>query len=302
MGMGGTKVHVGQPARMADRDRFGLTGPSRRFDPRIVAIRPDLADITVAGTHFAPHYSAAMMRSCVDPRAPVFEHADDNAAQINELLMGEGFALLDITGGWAWGYSLADHRVGFLRADALGAPIAPTHKVVMMDAVIKGDAGAAAIPYGAQLMGDVTGDILTTAQGTIAMTAVAEISERDADPAGVAERFAGTPFHRGGRSAHGIDCSGLVQMAWASAGIALPRDSELQQDGAGDVVSLDELQRDDLVFFTGHSAMMLDSETLIHATHHWGDVRAEPLAEVVARHVGDGGTADAIVAKRLVKP
>jgi hypothetical protein len=33
---------------------------------------------------------------------------------------GEEFALLDVTGGWAWGYRRSDHLVGYLPAEALG--------------------------------------------------------------------------------------------------------------------------------------------------------------------------------------
>ena len=64
------RVRMGRPGVAGQgRDRFGLSGTSQAFDPRIVAIRPDLADIAVAGTHFAPHYAAPMMMSGVLPAA-----------------------------------------------------------------------------------------------------------------------------------------------------------------------------------------------------------------------------------------
>src|SRR3546814_3717773 len=102
----------------------------------MVAIRPDLADIAVAGMHFAPHYVAPKMTSSVLPAAAMRAAPSLDAEQTSELLFGEGFALLDLTGGWAWGYSLADHYVGYLAANALGAPIAPTHRVHAAEAVL----------------------------------------------------------------------------------------------------------------------------------------------------------------------
>ncbi len=40
------RVRMGRPGVVgAGRDRFGLTGTSQGYDPREVAIRPDLADI-----------------------------------------------------------------------------------------------------------------------------------------------------------------------------------------------------------------------------------------------------------------
>jgi dipeptidyl peptidase-like protein len=35
------------------------------------------------------------------------------------MVAGEEFALLDVTGGWAWGYRRKDHKVGYLRVEAL---------------------------------------------------------------------------------------------------------------------------------------------------------------------------------------
>lgn len=37
----------------------------------------------------------------------------------SELEPGEEFAVLDITGGWAWGYRRLNHHVGYVPADQL---------------------------------------------------------------------------------------------------------------------------------------------------------------------------------------
>src|SRR3546814_10315589 len=77
---------MGRPgAAGAGRGRFGLTGSSQVFDPRVVAIRPDLADIAAAGTYFAPHYAAPMMRSGVLPAAALRASPSLDADQTSEL-------------------------------------------------------------------------------------------------------------------------------------------------------------------------------------------------------------------------
>lgn len=290
------RVRMGRPgAAGAGRDRFGLAGVAQDFDPRIVAIRPDLADIAVAGTHFAPHYAAPKMTSCVLPSAAIRAAPSLDAEQTSELLFGEGFALLDVTGGWAWGYGLADHYVGYLAANALGNPIAPTHRVAAAEARLHSapdaaSGGSAILPYGALVMGEVQGDWLRTVHGYIEMDALAEIDAFDADPAAVAEAMIGTPYHWGGRTAQGIDCSGLVQLAWGAAGIHLPRDSDLQLAALGSDkdVAPAGLVRGDLVFFPGHVGIMADHDTLIHASKHSMSVAAEPLADVIARFAAEG--------------
>ncbi len=49
----------------------------------------------------------------------------------------------------------------------------------------------------------------------------------------VAERFLHTPYLWGGKSSLGIDCSGPVQISLDAAGIAAPRDNDLQENAIG---------------------------------------------------------------------
>ena len=90
----------------------------------------------------------------------------------------------------------------------------------------------------------------------------------------------GTPYVWGARGGAGIDCSGLVQTAFARAGHALPRDSD-QQEACGKPVNMP--QRGDLVFFPGHVAIATGPDELVHASQDKGAVVIEPLAELVAR-------------------
>jgi len=301
------RVRMGRPGLAGQgRDHFGLTGKSHAFDPRIVAIRPDLADIAVAGIHFAPHYAAPMMVSGVLPAAVMRGSPSLDADQTSELLFGEGFALLDLTGGWAWGYSLADHYVGYLAAEALGAPIAPTHRVDMIEAALHSAPDAAAgapavLPRGALVMGEAEGEWLKTAHGYLPLAAVVEVGSEHDDPAAIAESMVGTPYLWGGRTARGIDCSGLVQLAWASAGVQLPRDSDLQLAalGADKDIRPADLTRGDLVFFPGHVGIMADSRNIIHASRQWMEVRVEPLAEVAKRSAAKGNDVPVSGYKRL---
>ena len=290
------RIRMGRPGAVgAGRDRFGLTGTSQSYDPRIVAIRPDLADIAVAGQHFAPHYAAPMMSSCVLPSAVLRGAPSLGADQTSELLFGESFALLDLTGGWAWGYCLADHYVGYLAADALGAPIAPTHRVRASEVLLHSapdaaSGGSAVLPRGALVMGEAQGEWLATAHGFLPLAALAETDVVEADAATVAEELADAPYLWGGRTATGIDCSGLVQLAWGSAGIQLPRDSDLQFAAlrADKDVDPAKLQRGDLVFFPGHVGIMADATNIIHASRRWMAVKVEPLADVIARSAAKG--------------
>ena len=92
---------------------------------------------------------------------------------------------------------------------------------------------------------------------------LAPLDAREPDFVAVAERFLGAPYLWGGKTSLGLDCSGLVQLALAAAGIAAPRDTDMQEAALGRPVALAPdlagLRRGDLVFWKGHVGMMLDA-------------------------------------------
>lgn len=121
--------------------------------------------------------------------------------------------------------------------------------------------------------------------GFVALSALGEL-EGDApvaasgDPVEIALAQLGTPYVWGARGGAGIDCSGLVQTAFAHAGLALPRDSD-QQEACGEAVAAP--RRGDLVFFPGHVTIATSPDELVHASQDGGAVVIEPLAALVER-------------------
>ena len=70
-----------------------------------------------------------------------------------------------------------------------------------------------------------------------------------------AKSYTGTVYKYGGSSRNGIDCSGLIYNSFKTIDIELPRTAS-EQSKQGKPVSLKELKRGDLVFFTdkkGHT-------------------------------------------------
>jgi cell wall-associated NlpC family hydrolase len=107
------------------------------------------------------------------------------------------------------------------------------------------------------------------------------LDSAEPDFVGVAERFLHVPYLWGGKTSLGLDCSGLTQISLAAAGIAAPRDTDLQEAALGRPVAFDDslagLRRGDLVFWKGHVGIMTDPETLLHATAYTMTVMSEPL-------------------------
>jgi len=125
-----------------------------------------------------------------------------------------------------------------------------------------------------------------------------------------AESALGTPYQFGGSCTdpHGqdpnawCDCSSLVQMAWAAAGVSLPRTTYQQVDVGTPVASVADLRPGDLIFIPGsdgtasspgHVGMYVGGGYLINAPQTGQVVQFAPvsswLGQIAAmRHIGDG--------------
>jgi len=264
-------------------------GRSRLFDSRTHAVRKGVADIALAGSIFAPHYARPEMRSISVASCPLHTAPQQEAPAGSQLLLGEDFYVLDIAGGWAWGYCGHDHYVGYVPEEALGAAKEATHFIsasaapLFSAADIKSSVNMT-LSLGARLTGAIEGDFLITEQGYVHRRHVAPMGTAFSDPVATAERLIGAPYLWGGRGAGGVDCSGLVQIALELSGIQCPRDSDQQRAELGaQIESGEPLRRGDLVFFSGHVGFMADESQLLHANAWWMAVVAEPLNDVVDR-------------------
>jgi cell wall-associated NlpC family hydrolase len=118
---------------------------------------------------------------------------------------------------------------------------------------------------------------------------LAVLGEVETDPAAVALGYLGAPYLWGGRDSIGLDCSGLVQQSLYACGLSAPRDSDMQAKLGASVDRIEDLERNDLVFWRGHVGLMLDADRLIHANAHHMAAAIEPLAEAMARIRAAGG-------------
>jgi cell wall-associated NlpC family hydrolase len=234
------------------------------------------------------------MRQTQVPSAALRRAPSPDAEQLDQLLFGEVFEVLDAADGWAFGQAVRDGYVGYVQAGALGGPpVAPTHRVRALRTYAFSTPSIKAVPNGLYSMNALVateeqeGRFVKTAAGWFVTEHLAPTDHAEADFVAVAERFIGTPYQWGGRESLGLDCSGLVQQALYACGRTCPRDSD-QQAEMGEPVEAEMLRRGDLVFWRGHVAIMTSATDIVHANAYHMEVVVEPLPEAVARTIARG--------------
>ena len=89
----------------------------------------------------------------------------------------------------------------------------------------------------------------------------------------------GKPYRWGAAGPDAFDCSGLVQQAWAAAGVTLPRVAK-DQYAATTRISFADLQPGDLVFFEkgiGHVGIYIGDGVMIDAPHTGAVVQPDSI-------------------------
>ena len=274
-------------------------------DKRLNAYRLDLAEAALRGKVEAAAFTEGVQRQLRTPVASLRREPSPEAMQVSEALMGEPLRVFDTRDGWAWVKLEGDGYVGYLDAAALrGEVIAPTHEVAVLSTLVypKPDLKsqpAHVIPMLAQLavIGQEKDYLLLASGGYVFAKHVRPIRSGMGDFVDVAERFLFVPYYWGGKTVRGLDCSGLVQLSLNAVGWPAPRDSDMQEQGLGQLLAASDrktLRRGDLIFWQGHVGIMADAETLLHASGYHMMVAIEPLAQTMTRYEAAGKPVTAV--------
>ncbi|QCK85855.1 NlpC/P60 family protein [Phreatobacter aquaticus] len=265
------------------------------FDRRLTPARSDLASLALKGRVEAERFVEGKPAR-VTAAVTALRGKPDLAAGIDtELTYGEPVTVFDEADGFVWLQSARDGYVGYAEAGTIGPAGQPaTHRVAALRTYLYPGPSIklphlALVPMNARLtLVGKDGQFAVTDTGAYVIAHHLEpLGQVEADFVAVAERYVGTPYLWGGRTSLGLDCSGLVQTALEAAGIAAPRDSDMQEKALGDAFDLkpdlSNLQRGDLMFWKGHVGIMTSPTELLHANGHHMAVAKEPVAEAVER-------------------
>ena len=264
------------------------------LDNRLHAWRPDLADAKLRGRIDAKRFIEGVSMEVVVPVATIHREASSTAMQTTQALFGERLLAFEIRDDWVWCQLEWDGYVGYIAKAAVSNDLTnPTHRISVPTTFlyplpdIKSQAPVN-LPMNSKLEIVANDEKFSRlSNGKYVLTKhVKPLNEYESDFVSVAEKFLDVPYYWGGKTAQGLDCSGLVQTSLEVCGISSPRDTDMQERQLGQnlmINDLDGLRRGDLVFWKGHVGIMVDQKTLLHANGYHMMTVKEPLAEAVTR-------------------
>jgi hypothetical protein len=224
---------------------------------------------------------------------PVRAEASDRSEMVNQLLFGETFGIVDSFKSWKVVSGTLDNYQGFIdEKQFLPLDEAEYARLNSLPAIFPQDlvskvfdekAGTAMIIFtGSNLAGIENGKFVIGGRNyrfdgeTFAPPKIINAGML----VDTAKLFLNSPYFWGGRSPSGIDCSGLVQVAYKIHGIPLNRDASYQAQQGETLNLFSEAEKGDLAFFDNedgiitHVGIIADEGKIIHSS---GQVRIDRI-------------------------
>ncbi len=262
------------------------------LDRRIHAIRDDLAAAGLQDQVDVPAYAEPTPAKIIVGHTPLRRSPADDAPLDSELLFGEQVDVFETVGDWCWVQNKTDGYVGYVTGNSIGEPgPAASHRVSALRTYLYPEPDLKTPPLDIlSLTTEISisrdengfGD---TGHGWIWGGHLSLVDQYESNIVAVACAFLGTPYLWGGRTSIGLDCSAFVQLTYASCGLSVPRDTDMQESVLDEVDDwsggAEDLLPGDLLFWKGHVAIWLGQDRLMHANATHMAVTPGPLRDII---------------------
>jgi len=222
---------------------------------------------------------------CTDTVAPLRTGPSHRAEMGSQILLGEQYIILDKVGDWTKIQTLFDNYAGWVDNDHfLHCPLeGNAESLVLSQGINASDSnGENVFIYPGSELYNISDNGKEFSVGTLKFKSATNLralslKESIVESAG---RFINAPYLWGGRTAYGMDCSGLSQLCFKIHGENIPRDSYNQVIVGTTINLLNDAEPGDLLFFDNsegkitHVGILYDTGHVIHAS---GDVRIDMI-------------------------
>jgi len=230
------------------------------------------------------------------PSVAMLTEPDMASTQVSSLLYGESGHILEEYQGYIKISRSGDGYIGWVVRQAVTPYNKSTDHIVCRRMAMRymgpkvSSPAVRVIPLAGRVRVETVGETFAQLKDNtyVPSAHIVPLDRCDMDPVDMAADLLNVPYVWGGRSFLGIDCSGLVQLAYFMAGAQLHRDSDLIADSLDMRADSEPPQRGDIACFKGHVGLMMDTERLVHANQTALCVSIDPVQEVITRSRSHG--------------
>ena len=187
------------------------------------------------------------------------------------MLYGENFTVLRKFRNWYKIKLHTDNYVGFINRKKFTNPLKPTHKVSVLTANIYKKPFTKTkqnkkLTFSSKICAKKKyGSFIKFENQWIRTKDLLPINYKDKNIFSKINLFEGRKYKWGGKNFNGVDCSALVQLFFNFNNKFCPRDTKDQLNYFKKKVKLQNIKKNDLIFWRGHVAIILSKNKLIHA-------------------------------------
>ena len=190
---------------------------------------------------------------------------------VTQILYGENFTILKKFDSWYKIRLHTDNYVGFIIRKKFAKLSKPTHKVSVLAASIYGKPSSKTkqnkkLTFSSKIYAkEKYGSFIKFEKHWIKIKDLKPVNYKDKNIFSKINLFKGKKYKWGGKNFNGVDCSALVQLFFNFNNKFCPRDTKDQKNYFKKKIKLQNIMKNDLIFWRGHVAIALSKNKLIHA-------------------------------------
>ena len=204
------------------------------------------------------------------PIINLHKKASTKSEIVTQMIYGESFHILKRTNKWLKIKIREDDYKGFVHKKNYKAYIKPTHKINKLKAKVYKSPNKRKkiniMTYGSKIRTIAKqSKFLKFEKGWIKENETKPISYKEKNPFKQIHILKNIKYKWGGKSFKGIDCSALIQIFLNFNNRYCPRDAKDQVKYFKKNIKLNNIKKNDIIYWKGHVALALSKKKLIHA-------------------------------------
>ena len=219
----------------------------------------------------------------------VYKKRTKKSAVVTQLLYGDSFKKLDQKGSWLKIKNDSDYYKGYIKNKKFSLIYKSTHKVCVLHSNLylspnQKNKINKKLSFGSKIkITDQKGKFFKFDKFWIQKKDLKKINFKTKNYFKDINKFINVKYKWGGKHFTGVDCSGLIQLFLNFNNKFCPRDTKDQIKYFKKKVKINNIRKNDLIFWKGHVALAISKNKLIHAYGPLKKVVIMPIKKTISR-------------------